>query len=250
MKVGITGSHGTIGKELVPFLQEKGYEVVSLPRRNADLADIDVVINLAGSSLFGSKEKIYTSRVETTKSLVEGMKKPPKLFISASAVGYYGSGFLAKVCRAWEAEAEKAACPKVLLRIGVVLTPKGGALKMMLMPFRLGLGAILGTGEQWMSWISMQDLLSVILFVIENETVRGPVDAVSPNPVTNKQFSLWLAKKLNRPCFLRMPAWVLRLFLGELADDMLLKSTKVYPKKLLSAGFVFKDVDVENVKIL
>ncbi len=249
MKIGIAGSHGTIGSLLLPILQNEGYEVRRLPRKGANLEGLDVVINLAGSSLFASKKKIYSSRIETTKNLVEAIKSPTTLFISASAVGIYGRGFLKDVCTAWEAEAAKAICPVVHLRIGVVLSPKGGALKMMLTPFRLGLGAVIGSGEQWMSWISLDDLCRCILFLLKNRQVVGPVDAVSPNPVTNKQFSLWLAKKLNRPCFLRLPAWLIRLILGDLADDMLLASCKVFPKKLLSSGFIFKDVDVENLKI-
>jgi len=247
MKIGITGSHGTVGKSLVPFLQKEGYSVIGLPREGIDLSGVDVVINLAGSPIFEwNKKEILNSRVETTKNLVEAMKSaPPKLFISASALAE--GGFLGTVCKQWEEEAQKAPCRVVLLRLGVVLTPTGGALKKMLLPFRWGLGAILGTGEQWMSWVSMDDLLSIILFCIKNENISGPVEAVSPTPITNKEFTLWLAKKLHRPCLFRAPEWLLRPILGDFADEVLLASSKFYPTKLQASGFTFKDVDVENL---
>ena len=190
----------------------------------------------------------------STKLLVDAMKEhPPKVFISASAVGYYGNthdeevdeahssgtGFLADVCRKWEHEALQANTRVVILRMGVVLTKKGGALKKMLTPFKLGLGAVLGTGNQWMSWIGMPDLLEIFHFALKNDSLSGPVNATSPYPVTNEAFSKEIAKSLGRPCLFRAPEWFLRLVLGEMAEDALLSSTKALPKKLLQSGFEF-----------
>ena len=268
-KILVAGASGTIGTELVLHLQASGYEVCCLQRvdpqapyywnpekgeLDVSLEGFDAVINLAGSPIIGGrwgknqKEKIYKSRIEPTKALVEAMSRsryPPKVFISASATGIYTSGgFLADVCTQWEAEAQKASFYGVrvaLLRIGIVLTKKGGILAKMLPSFRLGFGAIMGSGKQWMSWISIQDLVLCIQHVIETEALYGPINAVAPNPVTNEEFSKSLAKALHRPCWLRIPSWVLCFILGEMAEETVLSSVKVYPDKLRESGFRFQD---------
>lgn len=265
-KILVTGASGTIGSELVPYLVGKSHDVISYNRSApCSLEGFDVVINLAGSPIVEGrwnstrKEKIVNSRVDITRQLVDDMracKKPPSLFISASATGFYGdrddallgemapqgTGFLPDVCSKWEHEAALAGSfgvRVVQLRMGMVLTPKGGALKKMLPAFRLGLGATLGSGQQWMSWISMADLIAAIEHCIATPSLSGPVNAVAPNPVTNKDFTKILAKSLRRPAWFTAPAWLLRLILGELADEAILSSARVIPEKLLKSGFQF-----------
>lgn len=267
-KILVTGASGTVGSALVPYLVGQGHDVVAYKRSApCSLEGFDVVINLAGSPIMegrwnsARKEKILKSRVETTKQLVDAMrvcKKRPGVLISASATGIYGdsgssmvtelapqgTGFLADVCSQWEYEAIQASeqgVRVVLLRIGMVLTPKGGALRKMLPAFRLGLGASLGSGQQWMSWISMRDLVRAIQHCIVTDALSGPVNAVAPNPVTNKEFTASLAKALRKPAWFKAPAWLLRLILGELADEAILSSTRVMPEKLLKSGFIFQD---------
>lgn len=268
VKLLVTGASGTIGSELVPYLVGRGYDVVAYQRSApCSLEGYDVVINLAGAPIARGrwtcvrKETILNSRVATTRQLVQAMsvcKKPPRLLISASATGFYGdqgscvvtedvprgTGFLADVCSQWEQEASasgKLGVRVVLLRIGMVLTPKGGALKKMLPSFRLGLGASLGSGRQWMSWISMRDLLAAIEHCIVTSSLYGPVNAVAPHPVTNKEFTQVLAKSLHRPAWFWAPAWLLRLVFGQLADEAILSSCRVAPQKLVKSGFQFKD---------
>lgn len=159
-----------------------------------------------------------------------------------------GTGFLAEVCRQWESAASTGG-PKelkvALIRIGVVLGKEGGALKNMLTPFKLGLGGVIGSGDQWMSWISLLDLISVIAFVIENK-LEGPINAVAPNPVTNSEFTKTLGTVLNRPTIFPMPAFAARLVFGEMADELLLSSTRVVPDRLLKQGFQFATPTLES----
>lgn len=273
MKILIAGSSGTIGSELIPALQAAGHEVVAFRRQGSQsLEGFDAVINLAGAPIAGGrwnsqvKEKILVSRIETTKHLVEAMRacqRPPKVLLSASATGFYGdrgdealaedapqgTGFLADVCAQWEHEAKKAeefGVRVVCLRIGMVLTPKGGALYKMLRAFRLGLGAKLGSARQWVSWINIQDLVASVLWCLETSSIKGAVNVVSPTPVSNKDFTAILAKVLNRPALFRAPRWVLRLVLGDFADEVLLSSTKALPNKLLSSGFQFQYETLEK----
>ena len=190
------------------------------------------------------------------------MAQPPKVLVGASAVGFYGDcgeevlneespngkGFLAEVCRAWESATEPAArkgIRVVNLRMGVVLSRAGGALKKMLLPFQLGLGGVIGSGRQYMSWIALDDLLAVILFVLTHDALRGPVNATAPNPVSNREFTKTLGRVLGRPTIFPMPAFAARLALGEMADEMLLSSARVTPAKLLAAGFAFKFSDLD-----
>jgi uncharacterized protein len=226
---------------------------------------IDGVINLMGEPVAGDrwtvekKKRIRDSRVVGTRNLVDGLMKSdriPKVLVSASAVGYYGdrgeeiltestppaNDFLADVSQAWEAEASRLAefgTRVVRLRIGIVLGRDGGALKEMLPIFRLGAGGKLGSGKQWFPWIHLDDLVRLIEFCLDHPAIQGPVNATAPNPVRNHEFTSVLAKELNRPAFMAVPGFALRLTLGEFASS-LLASQRVIPEKALSAGFEFE----------
>ncbi len=231
---------------------------------------VDAVVHLAGENIIGRwtrtrKEELRRSRLLSTRQLVsafQGLEKKPKVFVCASGVGYYGDqpsaeldesapsgeGFLADLCRKWEAEALQAETIGIRttpLRIGVVLGSEGGALKRMLPPFRLGLGGALGRGKQWMSWIHERDLVGLILHAIENPEVTGPVNAVSPNPVTNADFARALARAVHRPAFLNVPALVVKLLLGEVAE-VVLSGQKVLPKKALDTGYTFHHPELSS----
>ncbi|HZI95439.1 MAG TPA: TIGR01777 family oxidoreductase [Patescibacteria group bacterium] len=230
------------------------------------LEGCDAVVHLAGEPIAAGrwnasrKEKILHSRVEGTRLLVDGLSRiarRPRVLVCASAIGYYGNradeelkessspgdDFLAKVVRQWEAEAGRAASlgiRVVTLRLGIVLSAKGGALARMLTPFKLGLGGRLGDGRQWMSWIHIEDLVRVILFALQNEALSGPVNAVAPEPARNADFTVALAGALHRPALMPAPAFALRLALGEMADALLLSSARVVPGRLAEAGFAWK----------
>ena len=228
-------------------------------------AGADAVVNLAGASIAsgrwneGRKRLLATSRVDATRQLVAAMGKlnpRPRTFISASAIGYYGNrddeslteesapgnDFLTELCVAWEAEAAKArehGLRVAQLRFGIVLAKQGGALAKMLLPFRLGAGGRIGSGRQWMSWVTLEDVVAVIRFALENSAVNGAFNAVAPQPVRNADFTRILAKALHRPAIFPAPAFALRLALGEMADALLLSSQRVVPKKLEQAGYRF-----------
>jgi uncharacterized protein (TIGR01777 family) len=236
------------------------------------LEGVDAVVHLAGESVSGlrwtedKKKAIRDSRVIGTRNVVDAiskLKNKPSTFISASAIGFYGERgdeevtessaagdtFLSDVSKEWEAEsrrAEDAGIRTVLLRTGIVLSKDGGALGTMLMPFKLGVGGVVGSGEQWMSWISLDDHIAVINYALENEKVRGAVNSVSPNPVTNEQFTKTLGEVLYRPTFLPLPEFVVGMVFGEMGDALLLASTKVMPKRLEDAGFEFKYPDLKQ----
>ena len=225
----------------------------------------DAVIHLSGESVAGrwtaaKKARIRESRVVSTKNLSEALvryEKPPKTFLCASAIGYYGNrgdevltepspsgtGFLSDVCREWEAAthtAANAAIRTVNLRIGLVLSRNGGALQQMLLPFSLGLGGKIGSGRQWWSWIHIEDFVAAVHHILRDNSLGGPVNMTSPNPVTNAEFTRTLAKVLKRPAILPVPAFAARLAFGELADEALLASARVEPKTLITNGFEFK----------
>ena len=236
-----------------------------------ELEGIDAVVHLAGESIAGGrwngarKRAIRESRVIGTRLLAErlaGLNRRPAALISASALGYYGDrsdeilteespagrGFLADVCREWEDAAEPARAVgirTVPLRIGIVLTPESGALKEMMTPFRWGVGGPLGHGRQWMSWITRNDLVRAFEQCLVNDAIRGPVNAASPGAVTNGEFSRTLARVMARPCLFPVPAFALRLLLGEMANALLLYSARLRPEKLLESGFVFEQPDLE-----
>ena len=235
------------------------------------LTDLNAVVHLAGESIAGrwtadKKSRIENSRVLGTKLLSEtlaNLSKKPEVLISASAVGIYGDreselldessepgeGFLADVAVKWEeatSPAKKAGIRVCNLRIGLVLGNDGGALEKMLLPFKFGVGGKIGDGKQYWSWIAIDDLESIIFYLIENKSIEGPINAVAPNPVTNSEFTSELGKTLNRPTLIPLPAFAAKGLLGEMAEETMLSSTKVMPKKLLDAGFEFKYTDLKK----
>ncbi len=238
----------------------------------SDLEGVDAVVHLAGENIASGrwtaarKREIRDSRVRGTRLVAEALAKcerAPRVLVAASAIGFYGNrgeeeltedsesgeGFLAEVCREWE-EASGAAREHgirvVNARIGVVMSKKGGALKKMLMPFRLGLGGRIGSGRQSMSWISLDDLVLVLDRVLNDDSLSGPVNAVSPNPVSNAEFTRTLGRALGRPTIFPMPAFAARLAFGEMGDELLLSSQRVVPRKLLDAGFEFRYPALED----
>ncbi len=237
----------------------------------AALEGCDAVVNLAGASIGEGrwsedrKRTLHDSRVDSTRVLVSGLAKlnhKPQVLVSASAVGYYGdrgdevlseasgpgNDYLAKLACDWETEALKAEASgirTVILRFGVILSAHGGALPRMLMPFRMGVGGRLGSGKQWMSWLTLGEAVDLIRYAIEKAELRGPVNAVSPNPVRNADFTRVLAHVLRRPALFPAPAFALRLMLGEMADALLLSSQRVAPRRPEAAGYSFRNPDVE-----
>lgn len=227
---------------------------------------VDAVIHLAGESIAGGrwtaarKTRIRESRVTGTRQLCEALARldtPPRTLVAASAIGFYGdrgdeildesasvgNGFLPAVCQAWEdavAPARDRGVRVVHLRTGIVLTSRGGALAQMLWPFRLGLGGVLGDGDQYMSWVAIDDMLRIIEHALTDLAMTGPVNAVAPQAVSNREFTRTLGAVLGRPTFLPAPAFALRLVLGEMADALLLASARVDPAALRSAGFEWR----------
>lgn len=286
MKILINGASGLIGSALQASFKEKGYELLFASRNPAKdekhvqwdadtgfsdddlerLEGLDAVIHLAGESISGlrwteeKKKAIRDSRVIGTRTMIEAfdkLKKRPKVFISGSAVGFYGDRgsdemtessaagktFLSEVCKEWEAESRRAedlGIRTVLLRTGIVLSKDGGALGTMLTPFKLGVGGVIGDGDQWMSWVSLVDVVEIINFALENENLRGAINVTSPNPVTNEVFTKTLGNVLYRPTFLPLPEFAVHMVFGEMGDALLLDSTRVIPKRLADAGYKFK----------
>ena len=230
------------------------------------LEGLDAVVHLAGESIATGrwtaekKARIRESRIRGTRLLCESLARlgqPPKALVSASAIGYYGdrgdeilreesgpgTGFLAEVCKEWEAAtglAIQKGIRVVHLRIGVALSAVGGALAKMLFPFRMGLGGVIGSGRQFMSWIALDDLVGSIAYALTTDAIRGPMNAVAPHPVTNREFTRTLGRVLARPTLFPMPAFAARLAFGEMADELLLSSTRVEPVRLSSAGYQFR----------
>lgn len=285
LKVAISGRSGLIGGNLAPFLQGGCHQVLSLVRHQpaspdevrwlpetdrAALEGIDAVVHLAGESVAGlwtraRKKRILGSRQEGTLTLCRALaelKNPPQVLVCASAVGYYGDrgdqilteenpsgeGFLAEVCRHWEEATEpaRAAGIRVVnLRIGVVLSPAGGALGAMFWPFWLGLGAVVGSGRQYLSWISLDDLIGLIYHAMLTAELDGPVNAVGPEPVTQAEFARTLGRVLRRPVLARAPESLLKMALGE-ASAIVLESTRVLPRRAVDSGFSFYSNDLES----
>ena len=282
MKILISGSHGLVGTALIKSLVDDGHEVVRLVRGGHTLGQLEVewhpnqgridaqhlegfeaVVHLAGESIASGrwtdekKRAIRDSRVKGTSLLSETiaqLTRPPSVFISASAIGYYGNrgdevlketsspgdDFLASVCVQWE-EATRAAAEKgirtVLARFGVILDRDGGALAKMLTPFRMGIGGRIGDGKQWMSWIALDDVINALRFLLVDSAVRGPVNIVAPHPVTNAEFTKTLGRVLSRPTIFPVPAFAARLAFGEVADALLLSSQRVEAQVLAERGF-------------
>jgi uncharacterized protein (TIGR01777 family) len=238
----------------------------------AGLEGLDAAVHLAGESIAAGrwtaakKDRILESRVKGTRLLAEalaGLEQRPKVLVSASAVGYYGdrgeetlsedsasgSAFLSEVCRQWEAATEPAAeagIRVVNLRFGVMLSTAGGALPRLLTPFRLGVGGRLGSGKQFMPWIVLADVVGAILHALTTETLRGPVNAVAPQAITNREFTKTLGRVLGRPTLFPMPTCAARLAFGQMADELLLASLRVEPAKLLASGYRFRFPELEG----
>lgn len=290
MRVVVTGSSGLVGSKLKNVLTEAGHQPVRLLRKRAgkegdlhwnpasgeldpsQLEGVDAIVHLGGENIAAArwtdeqKKKMRDSRINSTKLLVDTIGKlqnKPKVFVCASAIGYYGDrgseelteestmgrGYLAELCKDWENAAKPAAdfgVRVVNLRIGVVLAKDGGALSKMLPPFQMGVGGNLGSGKQYMSWISLDDVAGAILHCIETDKLSGPVNAVAPVAVTNAEMSKTLAKVLNRPAIFPAPAFALKLALGEMADELLLSSAKIVPTKLQETKFQFQHPDLEQ----
>ncbi|TNE74406.1 TIGR01777 family protein [bacterium] len=285
-KIVITGGSGFLGTYLTSRLTKLGYDVVIVSRRRkissnpkitysnyADLSDVingsRAVINLAGYNLFDSrwtervKKEIVESRINTTQSVVRAIhqaENKPDVFISASAVGYYGNrgndeltenssvgnDFLADVCQAWENEALKAEDVRVVIpRIGIILEKNGGALGKMLTPFQFFVGGPLGNGEQFFPWIHMQDVVDSIIESIKNESYKGVYNCVAPQQITMNQFSSALGTVLNRPSLFKVPEFALGILLGE-ASEALVASQRVLPKQLIEWGYSFRFSDVKT----
>jgi hypothetical protein len=290
MKVAVTGSSGLVGSALVPFLTTGGHEVVRLVRRAPRAPDearwdpeagtvdarslegVDAVVHLAGESIAAGrwseakKARLRSSRIGPTRLLAEtlaGLRRKPKVLVSASAIGYYGNrgdvvvtekdapadDFLGRLCVEWEQATEPAAAAGVRvvpLRIGAVLSPRGGVLGTLLPPFRMGFGGVVGPGTQYMSWIALDDLLGVIHHALDRNDLYGPVNAVAPGPVTSVAFATTLGRTLRRPTIVPVPAFALRAAFGEMADAVLLASTRVRPERLLATGYRFRFPELEG----
>jgi uncharacterized protein (TIGR01777 family) len=284
MRIAVTGSTGLVGSALVVMLERRNHEVVRLVRHLNDagagaafwdpaagvldpaaLAGVDAVVHLAGENIASGrwtpefKARVSLSRTEPTRLIARtlaSMTNGPRVFLSASAVGYYGhrgdtplteqdrpgNDFLASLCVEWESATRPASEAGVRvnqLRMGVVLSKEGGALAKMLPPFRMGLGGVIGNGCQHMSWISLHDAVRAIAHLLEAPAPEGPVNVTSPGPVTNRVFTRTLARVLNRPALFPVPAFAARLALGEMADAVLLSSIRVLPAALEQQGFAF-----------
>lgn len=290
-RILITGASGLVGSRLSAELTKLGAQPVAAVRRpvkdearelywnpdrgeidRAKLEGIDAVVHLAGENISDGrwteefKRKILESRVKGTHLIADALahlQRKPRVFVSASAIGYYGNrgadvmteqsspddDFLANVCRQWEAAAQPArdaGIPVTNIRIGVVLSADGAALAKMLTPFKLGLGGKIGSGEQYMSWVTIDDLVGAIIFLLSrDEPVVGPVNVTAPNPATNLGFTKTLGRALGRPTIFPMPAFVVKLLFGEMGDALLLSSTRVAPQALQSAGYQFQYPELE-----
>lgn len=266
MKIAITGSNGFVGSALKKALEEKGHSVISINRANhfaaiSEIGEFDALVHLAGENVAGfwtkkKKQEIEDSRINGTRAISDFLiQNPPKVFISASAIGCYGdrgdeklseessfsNDFLGNLAKSWEAEANRVKNTRVVnTRFGLILDPSGGALKKMLPAFKFGVAGNLGSGKQYMSWISLEDTIAILIKCLEDNSISGPINVVSPNPIRNSEFTKKLAKALRRPAFFHVPGLVLRLALGEMAEALLLSSARVMPKRLMELGYNFK----------
>ncbi|PCI21853.1 MAG: TIGR01777 family protein [Piscirickettsiaceae bacterium] len=289
MNVLITGGTGFIGSALCTRLLEGKHDITVLSRHpeaiKAPLKGVreleqltddvvfDSVINLAGEPIANKrwseqqKQRILSSRLDTTEKLIRYfkiIKHKPRVFISGSAIGYYGLGetndsldesatgdesFSSQLCQQWESaalQAEALGIRTCLLRTGIVLGKGGGALSKMLPPFKMGLGGRMGTGKHWMSWIHLDDLMGIILYCIHHDNLNGAINGTSPNPVTNKMFTKTLGKVLKRPTLLPMPTFAIKLLMGQMGEELLLSGKRILPVNVLNAGYNFKHIELED----
>lgn len=287
MNILLTGSTGLIGKALTRQLKTQGHNVYPLYRNPStakahywnpeedqihldDEIELHAVIHLAGENIADSrwsqkkKDSILNSRVHGTRFLaktISQLEHKPSVFISGSAIGYYGDtgdnivdedsargeGFLSDVATQWEAAtqaAEDTGIRTIHLRTGIVLSPEGGVLQKMLFPFRMGLGGVVGNGQQYMSWISIDDVVAIIATMLDNNQMAGAYNLVAPQPVTNYRFTKSLGIALHRPTIFPLPAFVARLMFGEMADALLLSGSRVAATRLKTQGYTFADTDL------
>jgi len=287
MKILISGSSGLVGSTLIPYLQTAGHQVERLVRKPGTgivwnpqsgyidrdvLEGFDVVIHLAAENIGSGywtknkKDKIFHSRVNGTSLLAEAitrLNRPPKIFISASAIGFYGdrgndqlvetslpgNSYLALVCKAWEAAAHTVShsgIRAVQTRFGLILTSHGGILGRLTLPFKFGFGVKLGSGNQYQPWVVIDDVLAAIDHIINTPGLEGPINVVAPQTVTHGEFTRIIGQILHRPVLFSIPSWLLKLILGEMAQELLLASAWVVPEKLTSSGFKFRFSSIEN----
>ena len=275
MRVLVSGSHGFVASALMPTLEAQGHTVGRIARDGerldlSGLTEADAVVHLAGAGIGDSKwtperkKLVVDSRVGPTAQLAEALTKHgPRILVSGSAIGYYGdrgdeelteeSGpgdqFLSEICQKWEAAtapAEQAGVRVVHIRSGLVLSPRGGMLKPLLTPFKLGLGGRLGTGRQYWSWVTLEDEVGAIIHALTHDEVAGPLNATAPNPVTQEEFAKTLGRVLHRPTFLPTPKFAVAARLGkEAAEEMTLAGQRVLPAKLQATGYDFEYPELE-----
>ena len=287
-RVLVTGASGLLGRALVPTLKARGYEIVRLVRGRVTgddqihwdpsrslapetVSGFDAVIHLAGESVIGrwtaaKKTKIRDSRVTGTRTLAQALAratKRPRVFVAASAIGYYGdradevlneksapgAGFLADVCREWEAAGQPAVDAGIRtahIRTGIVLSAEGGALHKMLPPFRMGVGGKVGSGHQWMSWIHIHDWTGAVHHILKNDLLQGAVNMVAPRPVQNTEFTETLASVLSRPAIFPVPALAIKALFGQMGEEVLLASQRVEPARLVTSGYPFQCSDLRK----
>jgi len=290
-RILISGASGMVGSTLVPTLRASGAQIVRLARAGAParageqtvpwdpalpissdaVSGFDAVIHLAGESIVGrwtaaKKARIRDSRIPATTHLAQALaqaKQKPGVFLSASAIGYYGnrgdevltedkgpgSGFAADLAREWElatTPAVDAGIRTVQMRIGVILAASGGALAKMLIPFQMGLGGRIVNGRQWMGWVDLQDIVGAIHHLLKTESLSGPVNLMAPNPVTNAEFTKTLASVLSRPAIFPMPAFAARLAFGQMADELIMASQRGEPARLIASGYAFRFGDLRT----
>lgn len=288
MRILVSGATGLVGAALTQRLAADGHEALPLQRGvpgdgritwdpasgridGEKLNGFDAVVHLAGESIAGGRwteakrNRIRDSRVEGTRllaSTLATLSAPPKIFVSASAIGYYGNrpgstlneddaggrGFLADVCCQWEQAVQpaiEASIRTALMRFGVILSRRGGALEKMLPPFRMGLGGVIGSGKQVWSWIDLDDAVGALLHTLSQSSLTGPVNTVAPEPVTNHAFTKALGRVVRRPTLFSMPAFVARVVMGPMVDELLLAHQDVQPSRLLASGYQFQYPDIE-----
>jgi uncharacterized protein (TIGR01777 family) len=290
MNILVTGASGLIGSKFTSYLTQNKHHVLRLVRRTRAAVDevrwdpvagildaeplerLDAVVHLAGENIASGrwtaekKRRIRESRIEGTRFLAQSLARlfdPPRVFVSMSAIGYYGdrgeeqideesdagTGFLPELCKEWENATSPAVIRGIRVvtpRVGMVLSAEGGALAKMLPAFRLGIGGRIGDGRQYISWIAVDDLIGILDHAIHNDTLHGPLNAVTPNPATNREFSATLGRVLSKPAVFALPAAAARILFGKMADEVLLAGARVLPTRLKETGYKYKFPELES----